>query len=89
MASGKKKKFDLGNNGTITFHVSDDAKRLLIDFDVEEKGLENCDQPSDRRAQGNSKDDGALNARTLVEALAGSVRSTDLHRSSLPYSATE
>jgi hypothetical protein len=39
MAAGKKKEYDLGNNGTITFHVSEDAKRLLIDFDVEEKGL--------------------------------------------------
>jgi hypothetical protein len=34
-----KKKFDLGKNGTITCHVSDDAKRLLIDFDVDKTGL--------------------------------------------------
>jgi hypothetical protein len=39
MADGKQKKFDLGKNGTITFHVSDDARRLLIEFDVEKEGL--------------------------------------------------
>ena len=39
MAARKKKEYDLGSNGTITFHVSEDARRLLIDFDVEEKGL--------------------------------------------------
>jgi hypothetical protein len=39
MAAGKKKQYDLGRNGTITFHVSDDARRLLLEFDVEEKGL--------------------------------------------------
>jgi len=39
MAEGKKKKYDLGKNGTITFHVSEDGKRLLIEFDVEKEGL--------------------------------------------------
>jgi hypothetical protein len=39
MADGKKKKYDLGRNGTITFHLSEDAKRLLIEFDVEQDGL--------------------------------------------------
>ena len=39
MGARKKKEYDLGSNGTITFHVSEDAKRLLINFDVEEKGL--------------------------------------------------
>ncbi len=39
MALGKGKEYDLGKNGTVTFHVSQDAKRLLIEFDVEEKGL--------------------------------------------------
>lgn len=39
MADGKKKKFDLGNDGTIICHLSDDAKRLLIEFDVEKEGL--------------------------------------------------
>ena len=34
-----KKKFDLGKSGTITCHVSEDAKRLLIDFDVDKTGL--------------------------------------------------
>jgi hypothetical protein len=37
--SGTKKKFDLGKSGTITCHVSDDAKRLLIDFNVDKTGL--------------------------------------------------
>ena len=39
MAEGKKKKFDLGRDGNITFHVSEDAKRLLIEFDVDKEGL--------------------------------------------------
>jgi hypothetical protein len=39
MADGKKKKYDLGRNGTITFHLSEDATRLLIEFDVEQDGL--------------------------------------------------
>ena len=39
MADGKKKKFDLGRDGTITLHVSEDAKRLLIEFDVDKEGL--------------------------------------------------
>ena len=34
-----KKKFDLGKSGTITCYVSEDAKRMLIDFDVEKTGL--------------------------------------------------
>ena len=34
-----KKKFDLGKSGTITCYVSEDAKRLLIDFDVDKTGL--------------------------------------------------
>jgi hypothetical protein len=39
MADSKKKKFDLGTSGTITCHVSGDAKRLLIEFDVDKEGL--------------------------------------------------
>jgi hypothetical protein len=39
MPKGKKEKIDLGRDGTITFHVSDDAKRLLIEFDVDREGL--------------------------------------------------
>lgn len=35
----KKTFFDLGKSGTITCHVSDDKKRLLIDFDVDKRGL--------------------------------------------------
>jgi hypothetical protein len=34
-----KKKFDLGKSGTITCHVSEDAKRLLIEFEVDKQGL--------------------------------------------------
>ena len=39
MAEGKAKQFDLGSSGSITCHVSEDAKRLLIEFDVDKKGL--------------------------------------------------
>ena len=39
MAEAKRKKFDLGRDGTITFHVSKDGKRLLIAFDVDKEGL--------------------------------------------------
>ena len=39
MAGNKKKEFDLGRDGTITCHLSEDSKRLLIEFDVEKKGL--------------------------------------------------
>ena len=39
MADSKRKSFDLGKSGDITCHVSEDGKRLLIDFDVDKKGL--------------------------------------------------
>ena len=39
MADGKEKTFDLGKSGTITCHLSEDAKRLLIDFNVDKRGL--------------------------------------------------
>jgi hypothetical protein len=39
MAEGKKKKFDLGRDGTIICHMSEDARRLLIEFDVDKEGL--------------------------------------------------
>jgi len=39
MGDGKKKKFDLGRDGTITCHVSEDERRLLIEFDVAKEGL--------------------------------------------------
>jgi hypothetical protein len=39
MAEGKIKKFDLGRDGTIVCHVSGNAKRLLIEFDVDKEGL--------------------------------------------------
>jgi hypothetical protein len=38
MADGKKK-YDLGRDGTITCHVSEDSRRLLIKFDVDKEGL--------------------------------------------------
>jgi len=31
--------FELGRDGTITCHVSEDARRLLIEFDVDKEGL--------------------------------------------------
>jgi hypothetical protein len=34
-----KQKFDLGKSGTITCHVSNDGKRLLIEFNVDKEGL--------------------------------------------------
>jgi len=39
VAKEKTKRFELGRNGAITLHVSADAKRLLIEFDVEKEGL--------------------------------------------------
>ena len=39
MAEGRSKKFDLGKDATIVCHVSEDAKRLLIEFDVDREGL--------------------------------------------------
>jgi len=39
MAEGKKKKFDLGRDGNIICHVSENGKRLLIEFDVDKEGL--------------------------------------------------
>jgi hypothetical protein len=34
-----KKKFDLGRDGTIKLYLSENAKRLLIAFDVDKEGL--------------------------------------------------
>jgi hypothetical protein len=39
MAEGKKKSFDLGKSGSITCHLSEDGKRLLIEFDTNKDGL--------------------------------------------------
>ena len=39
MSEGTKKKFDLGRSGTIVCHLSEDSKRLLIEFDVDKAGL--------------------------------------------------
>ncbi len=36
---GKTMAFDLGRSGTITCHISEDAKRLLISFDTRPEGL--------------------------------------------------
>ena len=35
----KKMKFDLGRDGTIKLYLSENAKRLLIAFDVDKEGL--------------------------------------------------
>jgi hypothetical protein len=42
---GKKKSkvVDLGTNGNIKLHLSDDAKRLLIEFNVGKDGLTKTD----------------------------------------------
>jgi hypothetical protein len=39
MGDDSKMKFDLGKSGNITCHLSSDAKRLLIEFDVDKEGL--------------------------------------------------
>jgi hypothetical protein len=39
MPDGKKKKFDLDRNATVTCHLSNDARRLLLEFQVEPEGL--------------------------------------------------
>jgi len=39
MAESRKKEFDLGRSGTITCHVSEDGKRLLIEFATRKDGL--------------------------------------------------
>lgn len=39
MAGSRKKEFDLGRDGSITCHLSEDARRLLIEFDVDKEGL--------------------------------------------------
>jgi hypothetical protein len=37
--AGTKKQFDLGKSGSVTCHVSKNAKRLLIEFNVDKDGL--------------------------------------------------
>lgn len=39
MAADSKKKFDLGKSGMLTCRLSDDAKRLWLEFDVDKRGL--------------------------------------------------
>jgi len=39
MGDESRKKFDLGKSGSITCHLSEDARRLLIEFDVDKEGL--------------------------------------------------
>ena len=43
MGKKRSKEFDLGKSGTITLHLSDDAKRLLIEFGVDKRGLTKID----------------------------------------------
>jgi len=43
MGKGKSKKVDLQKNGSVTLHLSDDAKRLLIEFNVGKSGLTKTD----------------------------------------------
>lgn len=39
MEKATGKEYDLGRSGKVTFFLSDDKKRLLIAFDVDERGL--------------------------------------------------
>ncbi len=39
MADGKSKTFDLGDGAKVVCHVSEDAKRLRIESDVDQGGL--------------------------------------------------
>jgi len=39
MKDFKPQKFDLGRSGEITLHLSEDCKRLLIEFDTDKEGL--------------------------------------------------
>jgi hypothetical protein len=39
----KRKEIDLGKSGTVTLHLSDDVKRLLIEFKVDKSGLTKTD----------------------------------------------
>jgi len=39
LADAKKATFYLGKDGEVTCHVSEDARRLLIEFDVDKEGL--------------------------------------------------
>ena len=43
MGKKKSKEVDLGRNGSVTLHLSDDAKRLLIEFKVGKDGLTKTD----------------------------------------------
>ena len=43
MGKKKSKEIDLGKSGTIKLHLSDDAKRLLIEFGVDKRGLTKTD----------------------------------------------
>lgn len=39
MAGGKTRKFSLGRDGSIVCHLSAGAKRMLIEFQVDQEGL--------------------------------------------------
>ena len=39
MANTTVKEFELGRDGKIKLHLAKDAKRLLIEFDVDKEGL--------------------------------------------------
>jgi hypothetical protein len=39
MAEAKKATFDLGRDGVVTCHVSEDARTLLIELDIGKEGL--------------------------------------------------
>ena len=43
MGNKKSKHVDFGKNGNVTLHLSDDAKRLLIEFKVGKDGMNKTD----------------------------------------------
>ena len=74
MAEAKKKKYDLGKNGDVTFHVSEDAKRLLIEFDVDREGLTKGQfvaHPGAQRRQGTAAPNRREGLSVWLSALEG------------------
>lgn len=39
MTKDKGKEFDLGGSGSVTLYLSEDKKRLLIGFEIDERGF--------------------------------------------------
>lgn len=62
IVGGAQKKFDLGkDDGDITCHISESAKRLLIEFNVDkERAYKDRRQRPHRGIEENAGEDGAL-----------------------------